>query len=103
MPSLLSQKYAELKIAATTATDINAVNELMVDILQLLHQEFIETSGSQKAVYERAYSFLNCTVSAHNSTKQDTSNQYYLSEMGQQVGRDIEGALYAARKKRSNW
>ncbi|WP_338870502.1 hypothetical protein WBJ53_22940 [Spirosoma sp. SC4-14] len=83
MPSLLLQKYTELKAAAAVATDVDAVNELMVDILQLLHQQFTETSGSQKAVYERAYSFLNCTVSAHYSTRQDTSNQYYLSEMGQ--------------------
>lgn len=94
MPASLAQKYAELRAVAANATaDIDTVNEIMIDILQLLHDRFAETTGSQKIAYEQAYSYLDYTVSAHRATKQDTSNQFYLNEVGLQVGRDISSVL----------
>lgn len=93
MKTALTQKYAQLKAAAAEPDNAPMIDKLMIDILQLLHQEFQLGSGRQKEVYEHAYYQLDCTFAAHRSTKQDTSNRLYLSEVGLQVGRDIEVAL----------
>ncbi|WP_338877009.1 hypothetical protein WBJ53_15240 [Spirosoma sp. SC4-14] len=93
MRSSLVQKYALLKSVAADSADIEVVNQLMIDILRLLHDEFAHTSGKQRAAYERAYSLLDCTLSAHFSTRQDTQNPFYVSEVSYQVGRDIEMVL----------
>lgn len=92
MHSSLVQKYALLK-AAASAADIEVVNQLMVDILRQLHEEFAHTTGRKRAAYEQAYSLLDCTLSAHFSTRQDTQNPFYVNEVSYQVGRDIETVL----------
>ncbi|GAB3888630.1 hypothetical protein [Spirosoma agri] len=97
---IIRTKYEELKSAATGTQDLDTINDIVVDILSTLHKQWSSMAGTQKDTYEEAYCLVDNTFSAHQRTKQDTSNSYYLNEIGVQIGRDLYPVLASpARRK----
>ncbi|QIP12744.1 hypothetical protein G8759_08960 [Spirosoma aureum] len=85
-------KYEELK-SASGSQDLETINEIVVDILSLLHKQWSSMAGTRKDTYEEAYCLVDNTFTAHQTTKQDTTNSYYLNEIGLQIGRDLHPVL----------
>ena len=96
---VIRTKYEELKSAATDSQNLDTINDIVVDILSTLHKQWIVMAGTQKDTYEEAYCLVDITVSAHQRTKQDTSNSFYLNEIGVQIGRDLYPVLASPARK----
>ncbi|MCK8490912.1 MULTISPECIES: hypothetical protein [Spirosoma] len=94
----IKYKYEALK-AASVSQDLGTINDLVVDILSLLHKEWSSVAGIQKDTFEEAYCQVDNTFAAHKKTKQDTSNSSYLNEIGLQIGRDLYPVLSSPTRR----
>lgn len=93
----IRHKYEELK-AASGSQDIDTINNIVVQILTLLHKQWGSMAGTQKYTYEEAYCLVDHTFMVHRQTKQDTSDSNYLNEIGLQIGRDLQPVLAASAR-----